>query len=136
MKYFLKPKVNPSKITPKSDFNFRKDSVIEPLVRDLILTSDSPTPKPKLKTPIIKFKGKVGEKDVDIEMNKITEMAYIISPNNDKILLPTEYPGDLWVYQNLEPNNHIPLEYYQKYKDEHLMSVYMKYWNICYDTLI
>ena len=68
-------------------------------------------------------------KSKNVTSKKLTK---IMTPHNEIVELPITYPGDSWVHQYLVEENHLSLDYYQKYKDSYLKEVYMKYWNLSY----
>ena len=49
--------------------------------------------------------------------------------HDEMVEIPTEYPGDLWVHNNLEHQRDKPLEYFN---DEHLKDIYGHHRKICF----
>ena len=49
--------------------------------------------------------------------------------HDEMVEIPEEYPGDLWVHNNLEHQRDKPLEYFS---DEHLKDVYGHHRKICF----
>ena len=49
--------------------------------------------------------------------------------HDEMVVIPEEYPGDLWVHNNLEHQRDKPLEYFS---DEHLKDVYGHHRKICF----
>ena len=49
--------------------------------------------------------------------------------HDEMVEVPIEYPGDLWVHNNLEHQRDKPLEYFN---DDHLKDVYGHHRKICY----
>ena len=45
--------------------------------------------------------------------------------------IPYEYPGDLWVHNNLEHQRDKPLDYFN---DDHLKDVYSHHRKICFGS--
>ena len=62
----------------------------------------------------------------------VESLVKIMTPHNEIVELPKQYPGDVWVHQYLIEENHLSLEYYQTHKDTHLKDTYMRYWTIAY----
>jgi hypothetical protein len=64
-----------------------------------------------------------------VESNRLIQNCVILNVHGEKIEIPNEYPGDLWVHNNLEFDRDKPLEYFDA---EHLYNTYKYYKNICY----
>ena len=68
---------------------------------------------------------------VNLGINKQQNLneSKIMNVHDEIIHLPYEYPGDLWVHNNLEHRRDKPLEYFTS---EHLRKVFDNYKRICY----
>lgn len=60
-----------------------------------------------------------------------SEECVIMDINNNKIILPKEYPGDEWVHQHLVPRRDVDLKYYQLMRPDVLSNTYHQYKNMC-----
>ena len=64
-----------------------------------------------------------------LEKKNIKNDCIILNVHGEKIEIPKEYPGDLWVHSNLEFNRDKPIEYFSQ---EHLQNTFSHYKHICY----
>ena len=62
---------------------------------------------------------------------KNSSECIIMDINNEKRVLPKDYPGDEWVHQYLVPSRDIDLKYYQTMRPDILSNTYHQYKNMC-----
>ena len=75
--------------------------------------------------------------DVEFQLSSININEVVVTAEKNivektqtsMIEVPIEYPGDLWVHNNLEHQRDKPLEYFN---DEHLKDVYGHHRRICF----
>ena len=84
--------------------------------------------------PVVLDNKQQGKMNIDQQMNlaesnRLIQNCVILNVHGEKIEIPDEYPGDLWVHNNLEFDRDKPLEYFD---EEHLRNTYKYYKNICY----
>ena len=76
------------------------------------------------------FFAKHGKKVEDYyDLIKLNPGFSIYYDDGEKLEIPREYPGDLWVHSNLEFDRDKPIEYFSQ---EHLQNTFSHYKNICF----